>query len=87
MKKILLILPVVLLLAVGCHSKTSTDTGYNAPTPAAQPVSKVDATVNSLDQSVQAEEQASTESDADIVTSDKDPVINGSEEVSNASQN
>lgn len=99
MKKILLIIPVLFLLAAGCQKNSDSGTNAvestsatqtNAQTNAqsnTQSTSKVDTLINGLDQSVSSEEQSSTQSDADIVNSGSTDIINSSGEVSNASQN
>lgn len=87
MKKLLLILPAILLLGAGCSAPTKEIDSNQQPTSQVESSNKVDDMVNNLNQSVSAEESAATESDTDIITSDKNLIINNLEEISNASQN
>ncbi len=85
MRKVLLILPVVFLLAAGCNSKTNMESSTDGE-PTIRSSSKVDLMLNDLDLSVSREEKSSIRSDADLTNSDSTIIIKGSEEVSNASQ-
>lgn len=90
MKKFLLILPVLVLLAAGCEKgpiQRTGDTSMSTETKteaSAKPASKADAVVNDLLSDIDAEESASTQSDTTIVKSDVDVVIDNARGVPNA---
>ena len=91
MKKLVILLPVLFLLAAGCDTNTKTSE-TNDPSAAMsassdsskQTNSKADAVVNDLISDISAEESASTQSDTSIVSSDSEVIINSAEGVSNA---
>jgi hypothetical protein len=86
MKKILLILPLVFLLASGCNRDTKTvnesKSQVQVETKSTDPI---DATVDALGQSVDSEQSLQAESDADVVNSDQATIINASNGVTNES--
>ncbi len=81
MKKILVMLAAVSLLAVGCSTyKGDIDNNSAAQQnkPNVNASGNVDATVDALGQSVNAEQSLQTQSDMDIVNSDSAAIINSS---------
>jgi len=93
MKKLLIILPILFLLAAGCNNSEDSEDAIvlqpmksSAQTP--NPImNTIDEISNGFNQSVTTEEQLSLESDSMIINSDKSEIIKSSEEVYNESAN